>query len=235
MTVKPNHSLFLRIASALVLAPVVLVCIIWGGWPFLFLMGMAIGISVKEWGGMAKLAQKPLVDLAWGIPYILVCFAAFIYLRAYYGAGATGLTLALLFCVWASDIGAYFTGKTFGGPKMAPTVSPNKTWSGMIGGIVSSIAIFYAYIYHIGPTLGPIFSAELDPPRGFTIISIIVIGVAIAMFGQAGDLLISKEKRKVGVKDTGTLIPGHGGLLDRIDALLLCAPVYLVCLKVFGI
>lgn len=235
MTAKPNHSLFLRVASALILAPVVLVCIIWGGWPFLFLMGVAIGISVKEWGGMAKIAPKPLVDVAWGIPYILLCFAAFIYLRIYYGAGATGLTLALLLCVWGSDSGAYFAGKMIGGPKMAPSISPNKTWAGLIGGIVSSIAIFYAYIYHIGPTLGPLFSAELDPPRGFNIVSITVIGVAIAVLGQAGDLLISKEKRKVGVKDTGALIPGHGGLLDRIDALLLCAPVYLALLKVFGI
>jgi phosphatidate cytidylyltransferase len=236
LTGKPNHSLYLRIASALVLAPLVLWAIAYGGNPFLFMMGVAIAISVKEWGGMAKLAPKPLVDIAWGIPYILICFAAFIYLRLYYREyNGTGLTLALLFCVWASDIGAYFAGKTIGGPKMAPAISPNKTWAGLIGGIVSSIGIFYAYVFSIGPYLGDAIWSDLNLPEGFTLSSVIIIGVLIAVFGQAGDLLISMQKRKVGVKDTGVLIPGHGGLLDRIDALLLCAPVYLVCLKVLGL
>lgn len=235
MTTKPNHSLYLRVASAVVLAPLVLWCIAYGGNPFLFMMGVAIAISVKEWGGMAKLAPKPLLDIAWGIPYILACFAAFIYLRLYNGDYGTGLTLALLFCVWASDIGAYFAGKTIGGPKMAPAISPNKTWAGLIGGIVSSIGIFFAYVYWIGPYLGGLISSDLNLSGGFTVLSIVIIGVVIAVFGQIGDLLISKQKRKVGVKDTGVLIPGHGGLLDRIDALLLCAPVYVVCLKVIGL
>ena len=235
MTAKPNHSLYLRVASALVMAPLALWCITYGGWPFLFLMGLAIGISVKEWGAMAKLAPKPLVDAALGIPYILICFATFIYLRLYHGANGTGLTLALLLCVWGSDSGAYFAGKMIGGPKMAPSISPNKTWAGMIGGIVSSIAIFFAYVYYIGPYLGRLIWSEIDLPEGFTMLSIIVIGFLIAVCGQVGDLLISREKRKVGVKDTGALIPGHGGLLDRIDALLLCAPVYLLCLKALGL
>ena len=235
MTTNPNHSLYLRVASALVLAPLVLWCITYGGWPFLFMMGAAIGISIKEWGGMAKLAPTPFLDALSGTFYILVCFAAFIYLRLYTGDNGTGLTLALLLCVWGSDSGAYFAGKAIGGPKMAPAISPNKTWAGLIGGIVSSIAIFLAYVYWIGPYLGNLIWSDLNLPEGFTILSIVVTGVLIAVFGQIGDLLISKEKRKVGVKDTGALIPGHGGLLDRIDALLLCAPVYLVCLKVIGI
>lgn len=228
-------SLHLRILSALVLAPLVLWCIVYGGWPFLFMVGIAIGISLKEWTAMARLSPNMPLDLLFGIPYILVCFAAFVYLRLYHGANGTGLTLALLLCVWGSDSGAYFAGKAIGGPKMAPSISPNKTWAGMIGGIVSSIAILYVYVHHLGPYLGDLIWSDLNLPEGFTALVIIVIGFAIAVFGQIGDLLISREKRKVGVKDTGALIPGHGGLLDRIDALLLCAPVYLVCLKVFGI
>lgn len=235
MTTKPNHSLYLRVMSALVMAPLVLWCIAYGGWPFLFLTGMAIGLSLKEWSAMAKLSPTKWRDLAIGIPYILGCFAAFVCLRLYHGDNGTGLTLALLLCVWGSDSGAYFAGKTIGGPKMAPAISPNKTWAGMIGGIVSSIAILFSYVYYLGPYLGDLIWSDLNLPEGFTLVSIVVIGLLIAVFGQIGDLLISFQKRRVGVKDTGALIPGHGGLLDRIDALLLCAPVFLLCLKVMGI
>lgn len=234
MTTKPNHSLYLRVISALVMAPLVLGCIVYGGWPFLFLVGVAIGISVKEWGAMAKIAPRPLIDAMLGIFYILACFAAFIYLRLYHNANGAGLTVCLLLCVWATDSGAYFSGKTIGGPKMAPAISPNKTWAGLIGGIASSVAVFFAYVYSIGPWLGG-FRADLAMPTGFAPVSIAILGLLIALSGQAGDLLISKEKRKVGVKDTGTLIPGHGGILDRIDALLLAALVFAASLKALGL
>lgn len=235
MTAKPNHSLYLRVLSALVLAPLVLGCIVYGGWPFLFLMGVAIALSVKEWGGMAKLAPRPFLDSLVGVAYILVCFAAFIYLRLYHSAFGNGLTLCLLLCVWASDIGAYFSGKAIGGPKMAPAISPNKTWAGLVGGIISSITVFFAYLMAIGPALAGMLRDDLVLPPGFTPVSVVVLGLLIAVSGQAGDLLISREKRKVGVKDTGALIPGHGGILDRIDALLMAGLVFVVSLKVMGL
>lgn len=243
MTTKPNHSLYLRVVSALVLMPLVLWCITYGGWPFLFMTGMAIGLSLKEWTRMALASPTKARDLLIGIPYIAACFAAFVYLRLYHpndGAltvsnNGVALTLCLLLCVWATDIGAYFTGKTIGGPKMAPSISPNKTWSGLIGGVLSSVAIFFAYKYALGPYLGDLIGSDFNLPQGFTAMHIAVFGILIAISDQIGDLLISKQKRKVGFKDTGTLIPGHGGLLDRIDGLLLAAPVFVIGLKVFGL
>ena len=235
MTTKPNHSLALRAASALILAPLTLWCIVYGGVPFLIMVVLALAVSFKEWAGMAKLAPRPWVDGIVGIIYIALCFAAFVCLRLYHGDQGTALTLCLLLCVWATDIGAYFTGKTIGGPKMAPSISPNKTWSGLIGGIASSIAIFFAYIHWIGPFLGEAIWSDLNLQERFSTLSILVLGLVVAISDQIGDLLISKEKRKVGVKDTGTLIPGHGGILDRIDGLLLSAPVFVAALKVFSL
>lgn len=201
----------------------------------MILMGAAIVFASSEWCKMAYHSSSPCVRCGVGLMYILLCFFAFIHLRQHYDNNGTGLTLCLLFCVWASDTGAYFAGKTFGGPKMAPTISPNKTWAGMGGAIVSSIAVFFVYVYCAGPFLGDLIWSDLNMPQGFSALSIIIVGLLIAVGGQIGDLIISKEKRRVGVKDTGNLIPGHGGLLDRIDALLLAAPVYVLCLKVMGI
>lgn len=235
MTTKPNHSLALRAVSALVLAPLTLWCIVYGGLPFVIFVVVALAVSLREWVGMARLSPRPWFDGGLGVVYIAVCFAAFVCLRLYHGEQGTGFTLCLLLCVWATDIGAYFTGKTVGGPKMAPTISPNKTWSGLIGGTLSSIIILFAYIAYIGPFLGELVWSDLNLQESFSPLSILVLGFVIAIADQIGDLLISKEKRKVGVKDTGTLIPGHGGILDRIDGLLLAAPVFVAALKVLGL
>jgi len=234
LNLKPSHSLCLRVASALILMPLVLYLMIYGGKPFLFMIGVALGLSIKEWFGMAKLAANPYLNGLVGFIYIFVCILCFVYLHQHYENGK-GLTLALMLSVWASDSGAYFAGKSIGGPKMAPAISPNKTWAGLIGGIVSSVAALFVYAHYVGPFLGDAIWSDLNTPEGFTTMVILVIGIVITLSGQAGDLLISYQKRKVGVKDTGTLIPGHGGLLDRIDSLLLASPVFLICLKVFGI
>jgi len=129
----------------------------------------------------------------------------------------------LLFIVWASDIAAYFTGRTFGGPKLAPVISPKKTWSGFFGSSVGAglVAAGMASAW---------LTAQLDVAGG-TIggmgpVGYFVMGFVLAMFGQLGDLFISIFKRHFGIKDTGALIPGHGGILDRIDALLLVALVF---------
>jgi phosphatidate cytidylyltransferase len=228
-------SLHLRILSAAILAPLTLWCIVYGGVPFLAMVVLALGVSFKEWAGMARLAPKPWVDGIAGIVYIALCFAAFVCLRLYHGDQGTGFALCLLLCVWATDIGAYFAGKAIGGPKMAPAISPNKTWAGLMGGILSSIAVFFAYIHYIGPFLGELICSDLNLRESFSPPSIFILGLVIAISDQIGDLLISRQKRKVGVKDTGTLIPGHGGILDRIDGLLLSAPVFVAALKVLGL
>lgn len=129
--------------------------------------------------------------------------------------------LTLLCIVWASDSFAYFAGRAIGGPKLAPKISPKKTWAGFFGSSLGAGAVAAAFacpwvLAHTGQhTIGHMGAG------GY-----FAMGFVLAMFGQAGDLLISFFKRRYGVKDTGNLIPGHGGILDRIDALLLVALVF---------
>ena len=118
--------------------------------------------------------------------------------------------LALLLLVWSSDIGAYAAGKSFGKHKLAPKISPGKTWEGAIGGFLLTLAMGWAMGY-------------LLPELSLTY-RLVVAGV-VAIFGPLGDLAESMLKRSVGVKDSGRIMPGHGGLLDRFDAFLFILPV----------
>jgi phosphatidate cytidylyltransferase len=235
MTDKPTSSLYLRVISGVILAPAVLFCMMYGGIPFLVLIGAAIVISCYEWGRMSLLSSAPFFNAAWGTAYILLCIGTFVYLRLHYTDNGVGMAICMLLAVWASDSGAYFAGKTIGGPKMAPAISPNKTWAGMAGGIISSIAAMFFYAYILGPYLGDAIWSDYNLPEQFTPFALILFGAAIAIGGQIGDLLISKQKRKVGVKDTGSLIPGHGGILDRIDSLLFVSPIFLIGVKALGL
>jgi len=158
--------------------------------------------------------------LIFGVIYIGFSIEVMIWLRNSSGHGIYNM-LTLLLIVWASDISAYFSGRSIGGPKLAPVISPKKTWAGFFGSSVGA----------------GIAAAALACPWVLTKFDVTTIGnlswqgyaatgFVLAMFGQAGDLLISMFKRHYGVKDTGTIIPGHGGLLDRIDALLLVALLF---------
>jgi phosphatidate cytidylyltransferase len=117
---------------------------------------------------------------------------------------------ALLFLIWASDIGAYAAGKTFGKHKMAPQISPGKTWEGWAGGFVLTLVVGWAVGFMLP-----------DMPLAHRLVA---AGV-VAVFAPLGDLAESMLKRSVGVKDSGSIMPGHGGLLDRFDAFLLVLPV----------
>lgn len=229
-----HKGLLLRVASALLLAPLVLFTIAYGDWPFAVLMALGAGLAIFEWLHMSRLAQYPMLNFIPGLVYIFVCFAAIVQLRLGMSDGA-GLTLALLLSVWASDIGAYFTGKAVGGPKMAPVISPNKTWAGLVGGMAASTAVFALYIFYFGPWLSSVTGWNVAAAQTTPLAVVLLLGASITLSGQAGDLLVSMEKRKVGVKDTGNIIPGHGGVLDRIDALLLAALVFLLCVKSLGL
>lgn len=169
-----------------------------------------------------NLSQKgpPLGRVFFGVLYIGFSVQVMIWLRNETDHGLYHF-LTLLFIIWASDIGAYFTGKAIGGPKLAPIISPKKTWAGFWGSSV------WAALVAAGlscPFMLEYFSVETI--GGLTWLGYAAIGFILAMFGQAGDLFISMFKREYGIKDTGTLIPGHGGILDRIDALLLVAVLF---------
>jgi phosphatidate cytidylyltransferase len=132
------------------------------------------------------------------------------------------LLILLLCVVWAGDIAALYIGRGLGRHKLAPTLSPNKTWEGALGSLVGSL-LAAGGLLSLANWLSQWDSARLSFPDGYGYWLILAIVVNIA--AQVGDLAESALKRSAGVKDSGTLLPGHGGVLDRIDALLLAAPV----------
>ncbi|HKY80321.1 MAG TPA: phosphatidate cytidylyltransferase [Sphingobium sp.] len=147
--------------------------------------------------------------LALGIPYICLPVAALLFLRQQ-APDIYGLLLAFwaLGLVWATDIGAYFAGRSIGGPRLAPRVSPSKTWAGLAGGVLAALVL--GFVLHRFAHL-PI---QLAAASGL-----------LAVAAQGGDLLESGMKRRAGVKDSGTLLPGHGGVLDRLDGVVAAAPL----------
>ncbi|MDB5491693.1 MAG: Phosphatidate cytidylyltransferase [Micavibrio sp.] len=215
MGVAKSSSLNHRILSALVLAPVTMVLIYLGGYPYIAMIVVCAVLILREWIRMAGKGRHMMRDSVIGILYVLISGAALIDLRLRHDDTGLFLVVALLLVVWASDTGAYIFGKTIGGPKMCPSISPNKTWAGFAGAMVFPAA-----------TLAVLVAAVHMPVNA--IIAAFMAGALFGVVGQAGDLLISMFKRRVGVKDTGTLIPGHGGLLDRADSLMLVAPVFLL-------
>jgi len=173
--------------------------------------------------------------LAAGIPYLGLTIVAMLWLRDDPVAGRANL-LFIMLLVWASDIGAYLAGRLIGGWRLAPRVSPGKTWSGAVGGLAAAALAGFAVgvVVAGGPVAwpgpggaGPGGAAAAWTAAGWPLQAALAAAVAalLGVVGQAGDLLESALKRRFGVKDSGRLIPGHGGLLDRIDALLAVAPV----------
>jgi phosphatidate cytidylyltransferase len=160
----------------------------------------------------------PIRRVIFGIIYIGFSIDIMIWIRNSPDNEGLYDMLTLLLMVWASDIAAYFSGKAIGGPKLAPLISPKKTWAGFIGSSIGAGAVAAGLA---SPWLLEQFA--LTTIGGLSVVGYGVMGFFLAMVGQAGDLFISMLKRHYGVKDTGTLIPGHGGILDRIDALLLVA------------
>jgi phosphatidate cytidylyltransferase len=131
--------------------------------------------------------------------------------------------LAFLLCVvWAGDIAALYIGKAYGRHKLAPTLSPNKTWEGAVASVVGSLLVGLLLVY-LADVLGRHGSSLLEYPG--SVFRWVFLAVLLNVAAQVGDLVESALKRGAGVKDSGTLLPGHGGVLDRIDALLLAAPV----------
>jgi phosphatidate cytidylyltransferase len=123
------------------------------------------------------------------------------------------IVFLVLLIIWASDVGAYFSGKQFGRRKLAPLISPKKTWEGVYGGIALAIAAAFAW-------------SELIAGLNIPVVALLTMTVLTTLASVGGDLFISIHKRTVGLKDTGTIFPGHGGILDRYDSLLAGAPFF---------
>ena len=208
--------MFLRFISTIVLAPVAIAAI-WFGRPYFDAMVLLVGaIALVEWFRVSRAGQARLTSagrLFWpvvGVLYVGICCLSLIILRADPTEGL-GLVLAFFSIIWATDIGAYLVGRTLGGPKLAPAISPNKTWSGAMGGLLC------------GVLAGFLVARAMDLSYGSAVL--VVMSAAISVVSQIGDLIESWWKRYFGVKDSGNIIPGHGGILDRIDGVLLASPV----------
>jgi phosphatidate cytidylyltransferase len=180
----------------------------------LMLLGVATAVASAVGGGLSR--EKPL---AFGIPYLGLAAVALVWLRRPPASGGVNV-IVLLLVVWASDIGAYVAGRAIGGPRLAPAISPGKTWSGTAGGLIAAAGVGLAAAAVLG-----------DRPLSWHPVGIALL---IGVVSQAGDLFESQLKRWFGVKDSGSMIPGHGGLLDRLDAVLTAAPATALLALVLG-
>ena len=202
----------LRIASAAVLAPLGLGAIWVGGWWFAAVT-VASGLGIAwEW---FRMCRAHFLELTLGVTYVACAVAGLVWLRGDLLVGRSNIVFLVL-VVWASDIGAYATGRWIGGAKLAPAISPGKTWSGAAGGLVAAVLVGVAGSSAGGYAWGGMLAG------GF------------GLLAQSGDLAESALKRRFGVKDSGTLIPGHGGLLDRLDGHLAVAGVATIIAALMG-
>jgi len=240
-----SSELMLRVCSALVLVPLAIGTAYLGGWPFALFWGAAALGVLWEWISLVAPSEERFMLLTGGAALALAvalagmghAWAAVIVL-AMGALGAAALTLAqqrawiagavpyagalavapmvlrtdeqdgflavlfLFAIVWMTDIGAYFAGRTLGGPKLVPQVSPNKTWAGAVGGLLGAILVAVAV-------------AKLAALSA--VFTLAMVALALSIVAQAGDLFESFLKRRFSAKDSSHLIPGHGGLMDRLD------------------
>lgn len=246
-----------RVASALVLAPLAIIVVLLGGWPFVLFWCLAAMIVYWEW--TAEIVKAPRSAEVAGVGVLAVAgllgasgFPSMALLVIAVGAGAVaalggtrrlwcgagllyaGLVLAgpmllrrdlhadfgvlalfyLFAVVWATDILALFAGRRIGGPKLAPSISPKKTWSGAIAGALGGVAA--------GAAVAAVGSNLLNLPKT-NILAATGLALLLSVVAQGGDLFESAVKRRFGVKDSGRIIPGHGGLMDRLDGFLAAA------------
>ena len=185
---------------------------LWAGglWWQALVIAVALGV-LWEWLGLARRFTASFIALGlWclaGVVYVLGASWTLLFAREQ----AAGYVLLIVGAVIATDVGAYFAGRTIGGPRIAPRISPSKTWAGLGGGALASTAFLVCYVWKTFPDQSYV---------SYFIVLALVLGPFCAVIAQAGDFFESWMKRKAGVKDSGRLIPGHGGLFDRVDGLM---------------
>ena len=250
-----KKGLWKRIVSALILAPLVLGAI-YHGWTTTLMLVLVVGtILAWEWAEMVPNNNNSVYALTYqaalfittafiypwyigyplafiliatlfvwwkakgekhrrlltlGVPYISLGIGAIVWLYTWISPIAA---LWLIVAVWGVDVGGYLVGTTVKGPKLAPKISPNKTWSGLLGAIIFSVLISWGFAHYV------------IPERSLLVVA---SGAVLAVVAQCGDLLESKIKRYLQIKDSSNLIPGHGGMFDRVDGLIFAAPFVLL-------
>lgn len=193
-----NAELVTRFKSAIIMVAAALALTLIHPLTFTVMVLVGAGILWKEWFMLTK--GRSIGWFFFGLAYILAAVLSLIYLRN----SNLMILLSLFAIVWGGDIAAYLVGREYGKHKIAPAISPGKSWEGLAGSVVVSACI------------GMVFGYMAPVPHA-------ILGAVLAVIGLGGDLFESWLKRRAGVKDSGNLIPGHGGLFDRVDALLPCA------------
>jgi phosphatidate cytidylyltransferase len=221
---KPRSDLGVRTLSSVAMMSVAIGAIWLGGYAFMALI-ILVGLGVYwEFAKLAvAFARNVLARIIWlvgGLLYVgLACFTLLLFSAPFFGMTPT---IMLIAGVIGTDVGAYFAGRTLSGPKIAPRISPSKTWSGLLGGMVGAglmmIAIQAAIYAFRGGNAG---DGDVYLTYGWPRLAL--AGAALAIVAQIGDFFESWMKRRAGVKDSGGLIPGHGGLFDRTDGLIAVA------------
>jgi len=185
----------------------------------LLLFPFSLLILITSLYDKAEMAFKTSSNLVFAMIYVVLPFILFIQLPFMTGEGYVfAIPLGVMLFLWAGDTGAYFAGKSFGKTKLFERISPKKTWEGAIGGLLFALLMSYIVAYFF---------------KSLTLTNWMIIGLITFVFGAFGDLVESLFKRNIGIKDSGRLIPGHGGFLDRFDGLLLAAPMVYIYLKLF--
>tara|TARA_X000000368_G_scaffold414886_1_gene405560 strand:+ start:124 stop:768 length:645 start_codon:yes stop_codon:yes gene_type:complete len=212
-----NKEIFTRILSSLILIPIVFFFIIKGSVFFNFFILVMLLITLYEWHYLSfkKFYYFP------GFIFIFFSFYTFYFLRI---EGEYQFFLLILLTCIATDIGGYIFGKILKGPKLIK-ISPNKTYAGMLGSFIFSVVLVSIYLNN----LTFLSVAEFDRKMG---IQIMFIVLSISFISQVGDLVISFFKRKLKIKNTGKIIPGHGGILDRIDGMIFAFPYVFILQKI---
>ena len=211
-----------RIVSGVLLAALLLGDLWLGSYAYAGLLIIGGLVVYREFFRLVyQMTPSTVARVAWllfGLAYVGAAGFGLWALRSIEGDGFF-YSLWLFLIVWATDVGAYVFGRTIGGPKIAPSISPSKTWAGLFGGIVF-VTIVMAGMSMLGRWDHAFFSGP-SLTIGFAI-----WGIPLVFLAQGGDFFESWMKRRAGVKDSGTLIPGHGGLFDRVDGLLPVAIVF---------
>ncbi len=218
-----NNEFFKRIVSSIILIPVVIFLIIKGGYYFNFFISICLIMSFYEWNSMSKNKEYKIL----GIIFLIISFYSAYHLRNKVPGNYIYFLLILLICIF-TDIGGYIFGKVFKGPKLTK-ISPKKTYAGVIGGYVCSISfiiLFYSNSSYLTKYLNFDF---IDLKDSFMLF---ILAFIISSVSQLGDIIVSYFKRKTKIKNTGNIIPGHGGLLDRIDGMVFAFPASFLLYKI---
>ena len=218
-----NQELFKRILSSIILIPIALFFIIKGTYFFNFFILICLFISIYEWHNMSKKREYNIP----GIIFLILSFYSAYYFRNEFYGDYLYFVMIIFICIF-TDIGGYIFGNFFKGPKLTK-LSPKKTYSGVIGGYLFSI-IFMTLFFNYADIISEITNIKTTAKK--LSLNNFILTIFISTVSQLGDIFVSYFKRKSKIKDTGKIIPGHGGLLDRIDGMVFAFPATYLIFKV---